>query len=722
MANLYVSKLGTDNNNGSEKSPFLTLQRAVDEAKKGGIDTIYIREGVYSLNHSVVIDKIDNLEIKAYSGENVRLIGGVVIDTADVKVADNEKIDANVMGKVLSFKLPDEVRAGNIDFSFGKDVEIPAELFIDGKVLEIARFPKNDYIPITEVLDEGACHIDGDYSLRGGTFRCTNAHINRWADSNDVWMYGFFGAGFAAEYLKVKSIDINEQTITVDKNARFGLNTKSTYRDFYVLNVLRELTSEGEYYLDRGNNTVYFYPPSGYSENSEIVVSVINEPLITINACTNVRVSNLTLEMSRLNGVQIFSGENNTINNCTIKNMGQYGVVFGIGESCVEPDFSSAKDIPYNDRNFWENDRSLLNRYNLFAGENNIVENCEIVDCGTGGIQLRGGYRPSLRSGNNKVHNCKLHHCDRWIRCYRPVIRIEGVGNTVSNCEIYDADSIGIWLYGNEHVIEYNDFHDLCKDVDDSGAFYMGRNPSERGNIIRYNYFHHIISRREIETPIADGFGVFSVYADDGASGNTIFGNVFYRGGNWAIANNGGSYMNVSNNIIIQSQSCIWHTNNLQGWYTLDNMPQKEELRDCHGHFYYDKLCDAVNVLQPPYSEKYPELKFIFEEGGYPQNNRAENNVCYRCLNFLTMWHEKDMLMVNGAKLKKDGESEFDMLKRSKPWYEEYNNIFTSELNSLDGFENGNIDFEAINAEIKSRNNNFEPIPWENIGYKEQVQ
>lgn len=716
MKSVYVAKNGCDNADGSFDNPFLTVERAVEVAKKEKLKNVYIREGIYSFDHTLMLKDLEDLTICAYNGEEVRFIGGKIIDTSSAYIANDERIDKNVSGKILACRLPSDINLGSIDFTFGVKVEIPAELFINQKACTLARYPKSGFIPITEVLDEGACHIDGDYSLRGGVFRYCDNRIDSWKGQEDVWLYGFFGCGYAIEYLKLGMVDVENKTIHLSKNGRFGLNARDKCRDFYAINLLSELTEPGEYYFDRKNNTLYFYPTTDNIDESEFVISTMNEPIVTLLGCKNVTISDIVIEMSRGFGVQIYSGQDNTIDNCIIRNVGQNGISFGIGESCVEPDFSDEKELVYSDRSFWEHDNSLNKRYNLLAGENNKVCNCEIYDAGTGGVLLRGGYRPTLRSGGNCVHNCKIHGCDRWIKSYKPVIRIEGVGNIVSNCEIYDAAAIGIWLYGNEHIIEYNDFHDLCRDVDDSGAFYMGRNASERGNVIRYNYFHNIISRREIKEPIKDGFGVFSVYTDDGASGNTIFGNVFYRGGNWAVANNGGSYINVSNNIFIQSQSCIWHTNNLQGYYTEQNMPQKEKLCDCHKAFFYDKLCDVINVLKPPYSEKYPELKYLFKEGGVPQNNYAENNVVYQCLNFITTWHEKDLLMINGEKLKKENESDFDMLKNSKPWYEQKGNIFSSNLDFLDDFESK--DFNDINAKIQELIPEFVGIPWDKIGYK----
>ena len=45
---------------------------------------------------------------------------------------------------------------------------------------------------------------------------------------------------------------------------------------------------------------------------------------------------------------------------------------------------------------------------------------------------------------------------------------------------------------GNEHLIEFNEIHDVCHESNDAGAIYGGRDWTMRGTVIRYNYFHDI--------------------------------------------------------------------------------------------------------------------------------------------------------------------------------------------------------------------------------------
>ena len=55
MTNLYVSTTGSDSNNGTIGSPFLTISRAITQASNVNVDTINVSAGTYTGN--VTVDK-----------------------------------------------------------------------------------------------------------------------------------------------------------------------------------------------------------------------------------------------------------------------------------------------------------------------------------------------------------------------------------------------------------------------------------------------------------------------------------------------------------------------------------------------------------------------------------------------------------------------------------------------------------------------------------------
>ena len=119
------------------------------------------------------------------------------------------------------------------------------------------------------------------------------------------------------------------------------------------------------------------------------------------------------------------------------------------------------------------------------------IQSCDVYNTGSGGIFLSGGSKVHLINGNNVVENCKVHDYNLRNKFLWAGINVNGCGNIVSHNEVYNAEFQGIFVYGNEHIFEYNNVHDVTTNSDDTSPWYIGRDPSNRGNIVRYNYFHH---------------------------------------------------------------------------------------------------------------------------------------------------------------------------------------------------------------------------------------
>ena len=98
----------------------------------------------------------------------------------------------------------------------------------------------------------------------------------------------------------------------------------------------------------------------------------------------------------------------------------------------------------------------------------------------------------------------------------------------MSHNELHDAPHPGVLIFGNDHLVEYNDIYDVCKTFSDLGAIYMnaGETPQQRGTVIRRNYFHNIGEAKP---------GVEGVYPDNFTMGLKIDENIFYKMGNSAI-------------------------------------------------------------------------------------------------------------------------------------------------------------------------------------------
>lgn len=70
---IYVAKNGNDRNAGTLSQPLATPAKAIDIASPG--DTIYLREGRYTIDHFLWIDK-SNITIASNPGEKAAIVGG----------------------------------------------------------------------------------------------------------------------------------------------------------------------------------------------------------------------------------------------------------------------------------------------------------------------------------------------------------------------------------------------------------------------------------------------------------------------------------------------------------------------------------------------------------------------------------------------------------------------------------------------------------------------
>lgn len=589
-AALYVSKSGNDNWSGAiaepsgNDGPFASIDRARDEAralkKAGKLNkgaTIFICGGDYLIKETIQFTNEDSgyasapIVYSAYDNETVRLIGGEKLDPSwFVPITDAatlERLPEIAKGKTLQVDLKSH---GFTDYGvlrprgFGQPTQFSAmELFFDGKPMQLARTPNKAWAKIASIPD----------GQTGARFAYTGDSPKQWKASDDIWVHGYWTYDWADSYVKVKSIDPATRIITTQEP--YGVYGYSAGRRFRFENVFETLDSPGEWYLDRSSGTLYFWPPSPIS-SGDIIVSTLDGPIVSMKDVSNMMFRGLTIVATRGSAVEISGGKNNLIAGCVIRNTGNNGV-------------------------------------NIRGGENNGVISSDIYDTGDGAIILEGGDRKTLTPAGNYAINNNLYRFGRWSRTYTPGVFVRGVGNKIEHNMIHDAPHVGILLNGNDHMIEYNDIHDINWETNDVGGFYLGRDWTERGNVVRYNFFH------DIHAMMGGGAGIDSnsVYLDDCACGTTVYGNVFYKM-NRAVFVGGGRDNIVENNVFVDANPGVLVDARCLGWASQTVVP---------GGTLYTRLID-MNYKQPPFSERYPELINILEdEPGAPKGNIIERNI-----------------------------------------------------------------------------------------------
>ena len=600
----YVSRDGNDAWSGAlwaptagkTDGPFATLQRARDAIRQAGKAgklpaagaRVEIRGGTYPLEKGLELSAEDSgtaegpIVYQARAGEEVRLVGGREIGGfAPVKapaVLARLATPAHEKTLVADLKAQGVAAFGEMKSrGFGRAIT-PAglELFFNDQPMTLARWPNKEDLKIAGI-PEG----QGKDDDHGGTIGDLKAGFHYdgdrpagWKDVSDAWVHGYWAWDWANSYEKIESIDTQKRLIkTADPYGLYGFRKGQR---FHFLNVLEEMDEPGEWFLDRKAGLLYFWPPAP-TQDARVVVSTLVEPVFSLKDVSHVAIRGLTIECTRGHAVRIVGGEGDTVAGCTLRNLGNYGVV-------------------------------------IEGGRRHVVAGCDIYNTGDGGVQASGGERKTIEPCGHWVHNNHFHHIGRWSICYVPAVLVGGVGVRVSHNLVHDHPHCPILFSGNEHVIEFNELHHVCMETGDVGAIYTGRDWTFRGNVVRYNYIHHVGGV---------GMGSIGIYNDDCVSGTVMYGNVFYKVRRAAFMG-GGRDFRVENNVFVDCHPAVQldarGISKHHVWHDMVYKTMKKSLED-------------MNWRQAPYRTRYPELADLVpyyekDQGVPPGNILVARNIC----------------------------------------------------------------------------------------------
>lgn len=625
---IFVSPGGDNNNPGTKRSPLANIEGAtvalkLMKEKPENNDkefVVYFREGEYFFNktHTLYSEHSGSPDapilFSAYESENVIFSGGVKLSSSDFKKVKEESVLKRIIDKsARDHVLEVDLRALGInDYGrikqHGFSIAIkpaPMELFINGEPMTLAKYPNEGRLPVTSVIKDCTRAIDGDFSNQPGIISYDFGRPDYWTKAEDIWLWGYFLAGFADDNLGVSSVDSLHNTISLKNAHMFGMIPTDTTDEwggrivgYYAYNLLEEIDTPGEYYIDRSTGILYLYPPQGF-ETANIRLSNIEDPLLAIENTSNIIFSGITFELSKGMGVYFENSENIKFNHCIFRNLGTVAAMFGKGVS--------GADFPIHEFTGFLKPRTIGNLkahvyentgFSNDAGKKCGLKGCSIYNTGTGGVILSGGDRKTLVAGQNYIIDTELHDFNRWNKTYCAGITLYGVGNIIKNCYIHDAPHQGIAIFGNEHLIELNHLERLVMDVHDNGAIYIGRNPSERGNIIRHNYFAEMGQ---------EGFKNCAIHLDDFASASLVEGNVFYKASKFDFGDiliNGGSDNIIRNNVFIEGSHVLWIEDPKQA-IPKDIFDSRYGLNGLMGK----RMYKDININTKPWKEKYPDFK-----------------------------------------------------------------------------------------------------------------
>ncbi|MFA7003791.1 MAG: right-handed parallel beta-helix repeat-containing protein, partial [Verrucomicrobiia bacterium] len=391
-AEVFVSPNGNDTNPGSMAKPFATLERARDAVRdlksRDGV-SVFVRRGTYALPQMLKLDARDSgVTWRAYKNEKPVIIGGKTVGGFELWKGEVLKANVGAQGVTNFFR----------------------QLFFDGKRMHLARYPnfdpKNPY-------GGGWAYADGKpwpmYAERLGEDRRTlqykAADARQWARPEEGEVFVFARYNWWNNIVRIKSVDREQCTITLTGDCSYPIRTFDRY---YVRGLLEELDAPGEWYLDKKEKTLYFWPPAPLKKR-EVYAPTMRTILELGPGTTDVTFRGFTFECCEGTAITLKDTTNCVIAANVIRNVGDYN---GSGVS-------------------------------VSGGKDNGVIGCDIYEVGSSGVGLNGGDRVTLTPANNYADNNYIHHVGVFYK-QGVGIALDGVGLRASHNLIHDGPRMGI--------------------------------------------------------------------------------------------------------------------------------------------------------------------------------------------------------------------------------------------------------------------------------------
>ena len=539
----FISTEGKDMNLGSIEAPFASLEKAFEEARKeSGEVTLFLREGTYRLQKTVVLTKTDGnrnkaLNIRSYPGEKVVISGGQKLDL-DWKPYKKGIMCAKIEGQV------------QMDM-----------LLVNGEIRHMARYPN---------YDEQAIRFNGTSAEATAPSR-----VKQWKHPETGYLHAMHRSDWGDFHYRITGKDDKNQLVLEggwQNNRQSGLHPDNRM----VENIFEELDAPGEWFFDTEESVLYYYPIEGENMEKAVVETPQLKHLFEIRGTEADPVMNIRLDGLQLTqtmrtfmeryepllrsdwtiyrGAAVFmeGTERCSLSDCDLYNLGGNAVFFSkynrnaevsgshftnIGASAIcfvgdpqcvrSPSFEYSLFVPFD----------LLDREKGPKG-NNYPSNCVVKD--------------------NLIHKIGLFE--------KQITGIElsmSQSIIISHNSIYDTPRAGINVsegtWGG-HIIEYNDIFDTVKETGDHGSF----NSWGRDRFWHPDYkTMEEMTTNHPELVLLDAVKTttirhnrfrcdrgWDIDLDDGSSNYHIYNNLCLNGG---IKLREGFYRIVENNIIINN-------------------------------------------------------------------------------------------------------------------------------------------------------------------------
>jgi hypothetical protein len=548
----YVSPSGDDAADGSATTPFRTISRAIQETRKGGgggsrQNHIFLSGGVHRLTEPLILTPAE--------GNNA----GALIICADPDLADDVR---PVISGSIALDLHWQPFRNGIYKARVEGSPVMDLLLVNGRIRHSARYP----------------NYDPDAIRFNGTAEDATApeRVKRWKNPAGGYLHAMHNSDWGDFHYRITGKDKKGNLLLEggwQNNRQSGLHKQNRM----VENIFEELDAPGEWFYDRKEALLYYYPLAGENMESALFESPQLKHLVELRGSESNPVLNVTLQgidftqtrrtfmepyepLLRSDwtiyrgGAVIFEGAVHcSMKNCNLYNIGGNAVFFSNYNRHCEVSGSHLSDIGASAICFVGDPNAVRSpsfEYRQFVAP-------EAMDWETG--PKTNNYPGWCLVDDNLIHRIGLFE--------KQITGVElSMCRTITlrHNSIYDTPRAGINIsegtWGG-HVLEFNDVFNTVKETGDHGSFnswgrdrfwYPGKEHLDSLLTTRHK---ELVLKDPIETTIIRNNRFrcdrgWDIDLDDGSTNYHIYNNLCLNGG---LKLREGFYRVVENNILINN-------------------------------------------------------------------------------------------------------------------------------------------------------------------------
>lgn len=539
---IHVDSKSTFAGDGSEAKPFQTIEaaktylRSKDHRKKTA--EVIIHAGIYPQELTLTFTSEDSgtekypVIYRAAGDGEVRMTSAITLNHMNFQPISEKavlnRIPTEAQSKVGVLDLQDYP----LDWSMLEYLSRTSDgryppgyvyLSLNDKRQELAKYPNAGWQYIYNVVKQGELQSSGTKGERG-EWKYTNLRPERWTQADQAVIRGYLGSEYAMDWTTFGGVNLESKTMFLGWKSIYGVAAGHRWR---IENLLEEVDSPGEFFIDKNTKKLYYYPPYKLKTTDKLTISTHSKTYIKTDGASHIIFDGINVyDNVDGNGYHIVNSDHITVRNATIKNIG--------GQHGAYVDDST----------------------------NTLIEACTFTDLSNYGVELNGGgNKETIESGGNRVANCHFYNWGtggsmfaKYAVCIGRNSYNSTIGDIVENNIIHGQPNGQAIQYGGlENQMRYNEMHSLTQDAADMGVVYCGRKMNEWHNELSYNYIHTF-------APIFEArYKLQGIYWDDWESGQIAHHNIIVPGSKKSTAGNlfVGADSYYCENIIVNSATGV---------------------------------------------------------------------------------------------------------------------------------------------------------------------